>query len=64
MELDLRRLCGGRGRLGTAGYNGRPDIFKLPVNRGVRAMVGENGDEPSRARLGAPVLRGRRLLSS
>jgi hypothetical protein len=30
----------------------------------MRAMVVENGDEPSRARLGAPVLRSRRLVSS
>jgi hypothetical protein len=64
VELDLRRRRGRRGMLDTAGHYGRPDIFKLQVNRGVRVMVGEGGDGPSRARLGAPELRGRRLVSS
>ena len=64
MELDLRSLRSGRGMLDTTGHDAWPDIFKLQVNRGVRAMVGESGDGPSRARLGAPVLRGRRLVSS
>jgi hypothetical protein len=61
VELDLRRRRGGRGMLDTGGHDGRPDIFKLQVNRRVRAMVVESGDEPSRARLGAPVWRSRRL---
>jgi hypothetical protein len=64
VELDLRRLGSGCGMLDTGGHDGRPDIFKLQVNRDVRAMVGESGDGPSRARLGVPVLRDRRLVSS
>jgi hypothetical protein len=64
VELDLRSLRGGCRMLDAAGHDAWLDIFKRQVNRGVRAMVVENGDEPSRTRLGAPVWRGRRLVSS